>query len=333
MLLSSFPRVQIAALPTRLEKLSRLSAHLGVTIYVKHDDETGIGGGGNKIRKLEFLLGEALTQGADTIITQGAVQSNHVRQTVAMATKLGLKCQAILERRISDTPESFDTTGNVLLNRLFGIEALRFVAAGTDMNAEMAIDAEELKTKGRKPYIIPGGGSNAVGALGYVNAALELVAQINAEHLTIDHVIVASGSSGTHAGLAAGFKALSTPVNLIGISVRQPKAFQIAKITEEAGNVANLLKTAAVPPNEIIVNSDYVGQGYGIPADHTFEAIMTAARFEGMLLDPVYTGKAFAGLLGLIRTGQIKQGETVVFFHTGGDYGLFAYEKALLQHL
>jgi L-cysteate sulfo-lyase len=333
MLLSRFPRIQIAALPTRLEKLSRLSSHLGVTLYAKRDDETGIGGGGNKIRKLEFLLGEALAQGADTIITQGAVQSNHVRQTVAMATKVGLKCQAILERRIPNTPENFDTTGNVLLDRLFGIEALRFVPAGTDMNAEMAKDWKELRSKGRKPYIIPGGGSNAVGALGYVHAALELIAQINTQHLNIDHIIVASGSSGTHAGLAAGFKALNTPVNLIGISVRQPEAFQVAKVAEEASKVADLLGTDAVSPDEVIVNSDYVGQGYGIPADSTFEAILTAARFEGMLLDPVYTGKAFAGLLGLIRAGQIRQGETVVFFHTGGDYGLFAYEKALLQHL
>ncbi|MFN7902347.1 MAG: D-cysteine desulfhydrase [Holosporales bacterium] len=333
MLLSRFPRILLAALPTRLEKLSRLSSHLGVTIYAKRDDQTGVGGGGNKIRKLEFLLGEALAQGADTIITQGAVQSNHVRQTAAMAAKLGLKCQAILERRIPNTAESFDTTGNVLLDRLFGIEALRFVAAGTDMNAEMAKDAEALKAQGRKPYIVPGGGSTAVGALGYVNAALELVAQVNAQHLNIDHVIVASGSSGTHAGLAAGFKALSTRVNLIGISVRQPEAFQVAKVADEAGKVASLLGTPAVTPDEIIVNSDYVGQGYGIPAEHTFEAIMMAARFEGMLLDPVYTGKAFAGLLGLIRTGRIKQGETVVFFHTGGDYGLFAYEKALLQHV
>lgn len=334
MLLTRFPRAVLTTLPTPLEKLDRLSAYLGgVNVWVKRDDLTGMGGGGNKVRKLEYLLGEALAQGADAIITQGAVQSNHVRQTVAAASKLGLPTYAILERRIKDTAASFEVTGNVLLDHLFGIKAVRFVEGGTDMNKEMAIEAEKLKALGKKPYIIPGGGSNVVGALGYVHAALELANQAVEQQLKIDHVVVASGSSGTHAGLAAGFKAFSTQVNLVGISVRQPEAVQIPKVADEAGKIAEFLGVSAASAKDIIVNSDYVGAGYGIPAEHTWEAVVLAAQLEGLILDPVYTGKAFAGLLGLARSGAFKKGENVVFFHTGGGFGLFAYEQQLLEYL
>ncbi|MFZ4405224.1 MAG: D-cysteine desulfhydrase [Pseudobdellovibrionaceae bacterium] len=334
MLLTKFPRVVLSSLPTPLEKLERVSKHLsGVNVYVKRDDLTGCGGGGNKVRKLEYLLGDAVAKGADAIITQGAVQSNHVRQTIACAAKIGLPTYAILERRVQGTNQRFDETGNVLLDHLFGVNNLRFVNAGTDMNKEMQVEASRLREQGKNPYIIPGGGSNVIGALGYVHAALELINQANEKNLRIDHVIVGSGSSGTHAGLAAGFKAFSAGINLVGISVRQPEKFQVNKVWQEAQHVSEYMQSPALSEDEIKVDSSYVGEGYGLPTKGTWDAIVLAARLEGLILDPVYTGKAFDGLLGLARQGVFKPGENVVFFHTGGNFGLFAYEEQLRRHL
>ncbi len=334
MLLSKYPRVKLANLPTPIEKLERLSKYFGnVNLYVKRDDETGLAGGGNKVRKLEYLIGDAIANGADTIITQGAVQSNHVRQTVAAASKMGLRSRAILERRISGTNERFDVTGNVLLDHLLGVESLRFVAADTNMNAEMEKEAEIVRASGGKPYIIPGGGSNAIGALGYVNAAIEIVSQVSATDLVLDHVVVTSGSSGTHAGLAAGFAALHTNVDLLGISIRQPESFQVKKILDEANKISEFLGVPAVSPELVKVNSDYVGGGYGVTTPETLEAITLAAQYEGLLLDPVYTGKAFAGLVGLIRKNYFKKGANILFIHTGGNFGLFAYEDEIMEYL
>ncbi len=334
MLLTKHPRVKLANLPTPIEKLERLSKHLGeVNIYVKRDDETGLAGGGNKVRKLEFLIGDAISKGADTIITQGAVQSNHVRQTVAAAAKMGLKSSAILERRVTDTNERFDKTSNVFLNYLLGIGSLRFVPGNTDMNKEMEKEAEIVRAMGGKPYIIPGGGSNAIGALGYVNAAVEIVSQINSQGLPINHVAVTSGSSGTHAGLASGFNALNAKLKLTGISIRQPEAFQIKKIKEETDKIAEFISIPKVEEKDIIVNSDYVGGGYGVLSDDAMEAIHLAASYEGLLLDPVYTGKAFGGLIGMIRKGHYKKGDNVLFVHTGGELGLFAYEDQIINYL
>lgn len=333
MLLTKFPRVHLTALPTPLEKLERLSAYLGgVNIYIKRDDLTGLGGG-NKVRKLEYLLGEALAQGADTVITQGAVQSNHVRTTVAAAAQCGLESYAVLERRIADTDARFEQTGNVLLDHLFGVRGLNFVDAGTDMNAAMEAEAAKLRARGKKPYIIPGGGSNLTGGLGYVQAALELLNQAAERHLRIDHVIVASGSGGTHAGLAAGLAAFSPLVKLTGVSVRQPVAVQTALIAGKAAAMAAHLGINAAPSGGITVDDRYVGPGYGVPVESTWEAIVLGARLEGLILDPVYTGKAFAGLLGLARTGALRPGDNAVFFHTGGSYGLFAYEPQLMDYL
>jgi L-cysteate sulfo-lyase len=335
MLLSQFSRIILGHFPTPFEPMPRVTAHIGGAkmFHVKRDDATGLAGGGNKVRKLEYLFGDALAKGADTIITQGAVQSNHVRQTVAAASKLGLKCRAILERRIQNTNERFEKTGNVFLNHLLGIESLRFVAAGTDMNAEMEAEANRVKAQGGTPYIIPGGGSNAIGALGYVHAALELVAQANERSQRIDHVIVTSGSSGTHAGLVAGFAAINANVKITGISIRQPQAVQHAKVVDETNKITDLLGIPAVKPQQVIVNSDYVGGGYGINTEAMFEATALAAQTEGLLLDPVYTGKCFAGMIGMARKGQFGADEHVVFFHTGGAFGLFAYEDEFYHYL
>lgn len=334
MQLSNFPRVKLTSLPTPIEKLERLSAHLGnVNIFVKRDDLTNLAAGGNKVRKLEFLIGDAIAKGADTVITQGAVQSNHVRQTVAAASKFGLKCRAILERRIQNTAERYEKTSNILLDNLFGIDSLRFVPVNTNMDKELEIEAEQVRNSGGKPYIIPGGGSNALGSLGYVNAAVEILNQANESNIFFDHVVVTSGSSGTHAGLVAGFSALNSGIDVVGISISRKKDAQEKKIKDEADKIAEFISIPKVTDEKIKVNSDYVGAGYGILTEGALEAISLCAKYEGILLDPVYTGKAFAGLIGLIRSGYFKQGANVLFMHTGGAMGLFAYEDEIMEYL
>ena len=330
MLLSRFPRLRFAHLPTPLEPLKRLSAELGgPNIWVKRDDCTGIAGGGNKLRKLEFLMAEAVAQGADTVITQGAVQSNHARQTAAVAAWLGLDCHVLLEQRVSGTDEEYDQGGNVLLDRLFGAKLSRF-PAGTDMAAAMEDAAAQLRSVGRKPYVIPGGGSNPVGALGYVNAALELVSQANERGLRIDCLVHGTGSAGTQAGLVAGTVILRTGIPVLGISVRAERDTQEANVLKLARATAELAgHPGAVQPEDVVANADYVGEGYGVPASSTLEAISLVARTEGLLLDPVYSGKGMAGLIDLVRQGRFERGRNVVFLHTGGSTALFGYRHAL----
>ncbi len=223
---SNFPRVSLAHLPTPLEYLPRLSEHLGgPDIYVKRDDCTGLATGGNKTRKLEFSMGEALQQGADTIITVGAVQSNHVRQTAAAACKLGLKCEVLLEHRVTDPSDTYANSGNVFLDRIFGAN-LREYAGGTDFDAAIAEVEEEIRAAGGTPYIIPGGASNPVGALGYVGCGIELLQQFEDQKLSIDHVVTATGSAGTHAGLAVGLRGSGSDIPILGIGVNAPQDVQ-----------------------------------------------------------------------------------------------------------
>lgn len=332
---SRFPRVSLAHLPTPLHPLPRLSKALGgATIWMKRDDCTGLAGGGNKTRKLEFLLGETLAQQADVVITQGAVQSNHVRQTAAAAAMCGLPCHALLEDRLASSEVNANENGNVLLDKLFQAELSRF-PAGSDMNAEMERLARELVAAGsyKNPYIIPGGGSNAVGALGYANAALELLHQANAQQLKIDCIIHATGSTGTQAGLVAGLRGCNAGIPLLGISVRAERAIQEENVLRLAQRTAQLLglaqegapTAAAATAAEVVVNSDYVGEGYGIPAAGTLEAISLLATLEGVLLDPVYSGKGMAGLIDLVRTGQLAEYDNIVFIHTGGAQALPGY--------
>jgi L-cysteate sulfo-lyase len=325
--LSRFPRVRLCHTPTPLEPMPRLSDALGgPRLFVKRDDCTGLATGGNKTRKLDFLMGEALERGADCVVTQGAVQSNHVRQTAAAATRLGLDCVVLLERRVPDTEQDYEVTGNVFLDRLFGAE-IRFCGTGDDMNAAAEALGEELASEGRRPYVIPGGGSNPTGALGYVSCAMELLAQAEAMGLRIDHVVHATGSAGTQAGLVAGLEGSSAHVPVLGISVRQPRERQEETVHALAQRTAERLGVAGGIRREAVVADDgFVGPGYGQPTPEMVEAIALVARLEGIPLDPVYSGKGMAGLIGLIKAGRFRGDEHVVFLHTGGSAALFAYQ-------
>lgn len=326
MRLARFPRLRFAHLPTPLEPLPALSRALGgPTLFVKRDDCTGLATGGNKTRKLEFLVGEALAQKADFIITQGATQSNHARQTAAIAARAGLGCEILLEDRTGSADLAYRASGNVLLDRLLGA-AVRVVPGGTDMTAAMEQVAREHRDAGRKPYVIPGGGSNAVGALGYVECALEIVAQADAMGLRLDHVVHATGSTGTQAGLVAGLCGCRSGIPVLGISVRAPREQQEANVFALATATSELAgMSGAVRREDVVADSGYVGGGYGIPTEGMFEAVTLAARTEGLLLDPVYTGKAMAGLIDLIRKDRFRRHENVLFLHTGGSVGLFGY--------
>jgi L-cysteate sulfo-lyase len=329
MKLARFPRLRITHSPTPLEPMQRLTQLFGgPNLWIKRDDCTGLASGGNKTRKLEYLMADALAQGADTVITQGATQSNHARQTAAIAAQLGLQCRLILEDRTGYRHDDYRNSGNVFLDRLFGAQ-LSEVAAGTNMDEAMAQLAERLRDDGRKPYVIPGGGSNAVGALGYVTCALELVDQANKAGLTIDTLVTATGSAGTQAGLVAGLEGARAGIPVLGIGVRAPKATQEEKVFQLAAQTAELLGVAgAVRREAVVANCDYVGAGYGVPTPGMIEAVTLVARTEGILLDPVYSGKAMAGLIDLLRKGELRKEQNVVFLHTGGAVGLYGYLHA-----
>ncbi|UDJ82002.1 D-cysteate sulfo-lyase [Kosakonia oryzae] len=332
--LARFPRLSLGHFPTPLEPLENLSALLGgPKIWIKRDDATGLATGGNKTRKLEFLLADALAKNADVIITQGATQSNHVRQTIAGAAKLGLASKVLLEKRVTDFGEDYQRSGNILLDELLGGEIVAHLPGGTDMQKAMEEYAEQLREQGHRPYVIPGGGSNAIGALGYVACVEELLFQSSQLRLRIDHVVHATGSTGTQAGLVAGFTATNSHVPVLGISVRAPKAKQEENVWNLASRTRELLGvTGDLPREAVAANSDYVGDGYGLPTEGMLEALTLFARHEGILLDPVYSGKGAAGLIDLIRKGYFTHDENVVFIHTGGSAGLFGYRQVLEAH-
>ncbi|GGC31826.1 1-aminocyclopropane-1-carboxylate deaminase [Siccirubricoccus deserti] len=327
--LARFPRIRLGHLPTPLEPMEALSRHLGgPKLWIKRDDCTGLSTGGNKTRKLEFLMAEALGLKADIVITQGATQSNHARQTAAAAAKLGLECLILLEDRTGYADPAYRMSGNVLMDKLHGAQVSRR-PGGADMQAEMEAVAANLTARGRRPYVIPGGGSNPVGALGYVNAALELVAQAAEIGLRIDHLVHATGSAGTQAGLVAGLVALNSGIPVLGIGVRAPKPRQEANVLALAERTAaHLGLPGLIRPEHVVANCDYVGQGYGIPTQGMVEAVRLVAEKEGILLDPVYSGKGMAGLIDLIGQGRFGKEENIVFLHTGGQAGLFGYPEA-----
>jgi D-cysteine desulfhydrase len=303
----------------------------GPHIFIKRDDLLGLSGGGNKTRKLEFLVAQALKEGADTLITCGAVQSNHCRLTLAAAVKEGLKCRLILEQRVPDSYDP-DASGNNFLFRLLGVEKVTVVDGGVDLAAAMQAEADELAADGRKGYVIPGGGSNPIGTLGYVSCAQEILAQAFQKGIHFDHLVCASGSGGTHSGMLVGMRAMGSKIPVTGISVRRPVPEQEALI---GGLVTQTREFLGYPSDlmdgELTIFDDYVGPGYSIPTEEMAEAVRIFARVEGILLDPVYTGKAAAGLLDLIHKGHFKQGEKVLFLHTGGSPGLYAYQDVLLD--
>ena len=328
--LSRCPRIRLAHLPTPLEPMPRLSAALGgPELWIKRDDCTGLSTGGNKTRKLEYLMAEAVAMGADMVLTQGATQSNHARQTAAAAAKLGFDCHLILEDRTGYNEPNYRRNGNVLLDVLHGA-SIEHRGTGLDMNAELLAVADGFAAKGRTPYAIPGGGSNATGALGYVNCALELLGQMVDRGLTFDHMVTATGSAGTQAGLIVGLKALNAQLPLLGIGVRAAREVQEGNVFRLAQAVeARIGTTGVVARGDVVANCDFVGPGYGIPAASTLEAIDMFARLEGILLDPVYSGKGAAGLIDLIRKGHFSAGQRVVFLHTGGAIGLTGYTHVL----
>jgi L-cysteate sulfo-lyase len=305
-----------------------LSSELGgPTLWVKRDDCTGLSTGGNKTRKLEYLLADALDKGADTVITQGAVQSNHARQTAALCAKLKLTCHILLEDRTGFKDEAYRLNGNVLLDRLHGA-TISSRPAGANMQAEMEAFAETLKAAGKKPYVIPGGGSNPLGALGYVNAALEITYQLNEMGLKATHLVLPTGSAGTHAGLIAGLKILNSPLKVIGFGVRAPKEKQEQMVFDLACKTAAMLgHEGAVQREDVFADCNYVGAGYGLPTEGMVEAVKMLACTEGLLFDPVYTGKGLAGLIDWVRHGRFTKDDTVIFLHTGGSAALFGYPE------
>jgi len=329
MRLARFPRRRYTPGFTPIEPLERLSRELGgPDIWIKRDDLTGLAAGGNKTRKLEFLVAQALEQGCDTLITVGAPQSNHCRLTLAAAAREGLRCRLVLEERVPGTYDP-DASGNNLLFDLLGAEKITPVPGGADLEEAMAIEAAEVAGLGRRAYVIPGGGSNALGALGYVACADEIIAQSFDLGVAFEHIVVASGSAGTHAGLLVGLESAGAGVPLTGVNVRRPRAEQEANVHKLAVACAELLGVEPPARQAVVCRDEWVGPGYSLPTDEMVEAVRLLAAVEGVLLDPVYTGKAMAGLIGLVREGAFKPGEQVLFVHTGGSPALFAYQDAL----
>lgn len=315
------PRIKLAALPTPIESLPNLSAYLGgPQILVKRDDLTGLGGGGNKVRKLELLAAEARANGAKMLITTGAAQSNHCRQTAAMAARLGLKCRLVLVK----SPEGSES-GNLLLDELFGAEITWCEKPQRDNTLEKVFD--QAWEEGQRPYKIPYGGSNANGAAAYAYAYEEMVNQ----GLSPDVIVFPTSSGGTQAGLALGVKWKRSPVRLIGISVDEPAESLQQRVADLANQAAErMLLVERLDAGEVIVEDGYMTAGYGVMTNLERDAIRLFARKEGLLLDPVYTGRAAGGMIDLIRKGSIKTNEQVLFWHTGGTPALFASQYRTL---
>ncbi len=329
--LSRFPRRRYTPFVTPIEFLSNLTRELnGPNIYIKRDDMLGLFPGGNKTRKLEFLVADALAQGADTLVTCGAPQSNHCRITLAAAAKEGLKCRFVIEERIAGSYDD-NANGNHFMFCLMGVEDITVVPAGSDMLAAMQKVAADLAAQGRRGYIIPGGGSNAIGALGYVACVQEILAQTFEQALQIDHIVVGSGSSGTHAGMVVGLFGSNANIPVMGIGVSRDPENQEPLVYREALATAKLLNLRGEFPRELIkTDGSYWRPKYSLPNKRMIEAVQMLARLEGIMLDQTYTGKIMAGLIGLIRAGAYKKGENVLFMHTGGLPSLFAGTEMVL---
>jgi D-cysteine desulfhydrase len=327
--LARFPRRRYTHGFTPIEAMPRLSAALGgPQLFIKRDDLLGLAAGGNKTRKLEFLVADALAQGADTLITVGAPQSNHCRLTLAAAAKEGLACRLIIEERVAGT-FSTEALGNNLLFDLMGAANIRVVPLGSDLAAEMDKDAAAVRAAGGKPYTIVGGGSNPLGALGYAACAAEIVTQAFDMGVPFDRIVVASGSAGTHAGILAGLAALNAGIPVIGINVRRQRAEQEGNVHKLALATSALLGTPAPTREDVVALDDWVGPGYSLPTAEMVASVRLLAASEGILLDPVYSGKAMAGLIGLVRSGQFAPDERLLFIHTGGSPSLHAYAHDL----
>ncbi len=324
---TKFPRRNYLQGSTAIEPMPSLSEALGgnVNLYVKRDDLLPGSGGGNKTRKLEFCIADALDKGADTIITCGAVQSNHARLTAAWSAKEGLECHLLLEERVKGSYKE-EGSGNNFLFKLLGVKTIGVRDGGSDMMAEMEKLASDLKEAGKNPYIIPGGASNPIGATGYAVCAEETMVQLNEMRLDIDHIIVPSGSAGTHAGMVVGMTGVNGNIPISGVNVSRPKDVQEEIVFDLAEKVAERLSVkSGVKREDIVCYDQYVGPGYSLPTDSMVEAVKLFAQKEAILLDPVYSGKAAAGLIDLVRNGTFPEGSNVLFLHTGGSPALYAY--------
>ncbi|AOE41702.1 D-cysteine desulfhydrase [Pantoea agglomerans] len=324
-LLHQFPRLELLGAPTPLEHLPRLSDYLGRDIFIKRDDFTPVAMGGNKLRKLEFLAADALREGADVLLTAGAIQSNHVRQTAAVAARLGLKCVALLENPIGTHAENYLSNGNRLLLDLMDAEVV-MVDALNNPAEQLAEQAARLEAQGFRPYIVPVGGSNALGALGYVECAQEIAHQSEGV-VDFAAVVVASGSAGTHAGLAVGLEHLLPETELVGVTVSRQVEAQLPLVERLRQSLAETLEVQAKAP--ITLWDDYFAPRYGEPNDEGMAAVKLLARLEGILLDPVYTGKAMAGLLDGVGQNRFRREGPLLFIHTGGAPALFAYHPSV----
>jgi len=325
--IEKLPRFRLTQLPTPIESLPALSRELGgPTLLIKRDDQTGLALGGNKARKLEFLVGQALEQGADTLITVGAAQSNHCRQTAAAAAKAGLRCELILNGKKPETPN-----GNLLLDELFG--ANEHWIARSERAAKLQTLSAELKAQGRKPYAMTVGGSNGVGATGYVVAMIELMEQLRSTGQRVDHILFGTSSGGTQAGIELGARITGYTGKLHGLSIDKddPEHLEYeSEVAQIANDCAGYIGSGVrLTKDDIKVVYGYMGEGYGVVGNLEREAIRLMARREGIVLDPVYAGRAFGALVDLIRKGAFRKDETVLFWHTGGAPALFAYATEL----
>lgn len=338
MALSNIPRVSLAFLPTPFERLPRLTEHLGgPQIWIKRDDMTGLATGGNKARKLEFLMADALQNNADTVLTFGALQSNHARMTAAAACKLGLKSFLVLS---GNKPERLE--GNVLLDEIMGCEYLivpdfKDSTNMDDLRLAVFEIVQELTDKGRNVYMIPPGGSTPLGDIGYYLATIEMFEQAKEAGIRIDHIFVSMGSGGTHAGIVAGVKCLDMPTKVIGIAVNKEGSLDelgmppVEKIVEQIGELIGEEPNATA--EDVTILYDYYGEAYGKITQECIDAIKLLARTEGIFLDPVYTGKTMAGMIDLIKKGNYRKDENVVFIHTGGYPGIFPHGESFHERL
>ena len=323
---SKFP---LAHLPTPLEPLTTLSEYLrGPNIFIKRDDCTGLALGGNKTRKLEYLVADALQQDATVLVSEGGLQSNHARQTAAAAVKANLKCALVLDNKVNWPQATYQESGNALLDRLLGAE-IHLCESGESRRSKIDNVLEELKQDGQKPYFIPTGGSNAVGGLGYAQCALELDEQAKAQNLDMHYVILASGSGGTQGGFLAGLALLESKTQCIGIDIDKDTDNVKNAIQTVHQATADLLTVATEKSKNypLILEAGYATPGYGQPNDGMREAVELLAQLEAIILDPVYSGKAMAGLIDMVRTGRFEKNDTVVFLHTGGSPALFTYSE------
>ena len=332
--LAGFPRVDVAHVPTPLDLAENLGSHLGISLHIKRDDCTGFGFGGNKVRQLEYYFGAALQAKADTVLITGAVQSNYARTTAAMAGRFSMECHLQLEERVVDAPNLYRTSGNVLLDHILGANLHSYPQGEDEAGADRALTAlaERLRSEGKHPYVIPLGPDHPpLGALGYVRCAVELRRQFEEKNLKIDQIVVPSGSSFTHAGLLFGLRAIGCSVPVLGICVRREAGLQRTRVADRTRQVGQLLGLSTrISDADVEVFDDVLAPGYGKLNPMTHEAIRLAARKEGVFLDPVYTGKAMAGLIAAKSAGRLA-GDNVVFIHTGGQPGIFAYGEELLK--